>query len=1200
MHKRLVLCCLLPSFSLIATTLTVNVNGDANIATGGTFAGSAGDLRGVINHINTSPPDTYDIVFALSNNTISIGAMLPLLNVNSANTLNINGNNGGVPVTINGGGAWRGLFIRQGSVALQNMIIQNVTSVGGSGAAGGMGAGAALMVDTATVTLSNVSMNSATVIGGQQQVGAGGGGGLGIGSTGSSSAIASLSGGAGFGGNSGGGGAVFGGGGGGINCGASHLGTGGTPPGGAGAPGGAEGSAGGGAGTTGGAGGANGGGGGAGGGAPNTAGGGGGGIGGDAASGVLGGAGRYGGGGGATSGLVPNVGGAGGFGGGGGACGATGGTGGDGGFGGGGGLGSNGGSGGFGGGGAEALSGSDGLGGVGGGRNGGGGAGFGGAIFVKAGSFTINGPFSTSSGNSATGPSGWQAGDDCFFLTGTTVTFEPRGDSITMSNSIGDDSPSSFVGAPATVTQGTAAGAAIIIGTSLGGTVTFGGANTYGGGTTLNSGTLALSGNGSLPTTGTFTMNTATIFDISQTTTGATLGTFSASSTSSIRLGSKTLTLDSSSPMSYSGSIQDGGIGGGTAGKLIKQNTGTLSLFGTNTYTGSTTINAGVLQIMNVNALPSTSSVIDNGSLVFHFEGSRNYSGNITGTGSITVQSGLVQLFGQNSIGGSTNITAGTLGVNGPLTTSLVTVSSGATLRGTSTITGNVMNSGIVSPGNSIGTLTINGNYTQAAGSTLLIEITSPATDLLVVSGTTTIETNTTLLIQPEPGFYSPNQLFTILTASAINGTFTNVINTLPTLPFQVIYNEDQINLRTSFSFASNASGGNVGEVADYLDTLSPSAGSDLAFIMSVLAFLPQPQLDQALAQLTPTPYKNSILAQQESVFSVSRSVTDHLNSLVNTICRRDLDYTKKVEVWGTAFGEWSRLNNHNSKFGAADATLGYHARGGGALVGMDYAVNNNYVLGVTGAYSYTNVHANQLRVKGHINSCYTIMYAMWHNRRAFIDLALIGGLDRFHSARQIQFGVTGIGTINRRARTNHYGWNVDGHVDGGLILDRWNVVEIRPFVAFDGLYIHENGFKEKGAESINLQVQSSNNTMFRTEGGVNFSRCFCMRRKTQTNTQNNKNNQTANTHKIVPQLRASAVYEVFFANGTQYQSHFVNQSGSFAVINKEPNRVLFSPGVGVAGFFYCNKMALLLDYNGEFGYGYRNQVAKGEFSWLF
>jgi uncharacterized protein with beta-barrel porin domain len=150
-----------------------------------------------------------------------------------------------------------------------------------------------------------------------------------------------------------------------------------------------------------------------------------------------------------------------------------------------------------------------GIGGVGGGNasqtdtQGGGGAGFGGAIFVESsGTLVIKGPFQTGSNNTTvlgTGTNnGWAAGNDAFFMTGAAIAFDPNGGTITLANSIADDSSGSFVGVPAGTTAGTAAGASIQIGdpSSAAGTVHFPSSNqsTYSGATTVQFGTFALDG----------------------------------------------------------------------------------------------------------------------------------------------------------------------------------------------------------------------------------------------------------------------------------------------------------------------------------------------------------------------------------------------------------------------------------------------------------------------------------------------------------------------------------------------------------------------------------------------------------------------------------------------------------------------------------------------------------------------------------
>lgn len=56
---------------------------------------------------------------------------------------------------------------------------------------------------------------------------------------------------------------------------------------------------------------------------------------------------------------------------------------------------------------------------------------------------------------------------------------------------------------------------------------------------------------------------------------------------------------------------------------------------------------------------------------------------------------------------------------------------------------------GTIAPGNSIGTITNNGDYMQAAGSTYLAEITPDGTsDLIYVTGTATINGDTVFVVK--------------------------------------------------------------------------------------------------------------------------------------------------------------------------------------------------------------------------------------------------------------------------------------------------------------------------------------------------------------------------------------------------------------------------------------------------------------------
>src|SRR5207248_1989637 len=72
-------------------------------------------------------------------------------------------------------------------------------------------------------------------------------------------------------------------------------------------------------------------------------------------------------------------------------------------------------------------------------------------------------------------------------------------------------------------------------------------------------------------------------------------------------LGARNLTVGNNLSKTFSGVMQDGGVGGGTGGSLTKIGTGAFTITGANTYTGATTVNGGALF---VNGSTSSSSAV--------------------------------------------------------------------------------------------------------------------------------------------------------------------------------------------------------------------------------------------------------------------------------------------------------------------------------------------------------------------------------------------------------------------------------------------------------------------------------------------------------------------------------------------------------------------------------------------------------------
>ncbi|ENG2644980.1 autotransporter-associated beta strand repeat-containing protein [Salmonella enterica subsp. enterica serovar Banana] len=208
------------------------------------------------------------------------------------------------------------------------------------------------------------------------------------------------------------------------------------------------------------------------------------------------------------------------------------------------------------------------------------------------------------------------------------------------------------------------------------------GANSYTGGTLISSGTLVATnvdalGSGDVTDNATLELNTGGTFDNAISGSGQV-----------VKSGDKTLTLSGSNTYTGGTLISDGtlvasnvealGTGDVTDNATLELNTGgdfinniggtgrveksgddTLTLSGSNTYTGGTLINGGTLVASNVEAL-GTGDVTDNATLALNTGGT--FDNAISGSGQV-VKSGdeTLTLSGTNSYTGGTTISGGTL-----------------------------------------------------------------------------------------------------------------------------------------------------------------------------------------------------------------------------------------------------------------------------------------------------------------------------------------------------------------------------------------------------------------------------------------------------------------------------------------------------------------------------------------------------------
>jgi T5SS/PEP-CTERM-associated repeat protein/autotransporter-associated beta strand protein len=212
----------------------------------------------------------------------------------------------------------------------------------------------------------------------------------------------------------------------------------------------------------------------------------------------------------------------------------------------------------------------------------------------------------------------------------------------------------------------------------------------------------------------------------------ATRGALATSGNAGLVFGATTLAGSPTISVGTGAALTLGAVGetGGARG-LTKAGAGRLTLSAAGDYTGGTSVDGGTLVAGHVAAFGTgpitvrTGATLDLGGFAVAnaldvrggaLLGLGNYAGTQTLTGPASY-SGTVA-------GALTVASGGTLHTTGATFTGPITIQSGGALTGTGTLASVTIGSGgTLSPGNSPGLLTINGDLTLAGGSTTLIEI---------------------------------------------------------------------------------------------------------------------------------------------------------------------------------------------------------------------------------------------------------------------------------------------------------------------------------------------------------------------------------------------------------------------------------------------------------------------------------------------
>ncbi len=487
--------------------------------------------------------------------------------------------------------------------------------------------------------------------------------------------------------------------------------------------------------------------------------------------------------------------------------------------------------------------------------------------------------------------------------------------------------------------------------------------------------------------------------------------------------------------------------------------------------------------------------------------------------------------FTTNSTFDDINLNTGLFKNNGTLTVNnILTVDNGATFGGAGTIIGDIVNNGTVAPGNSIGTQTIAGNFSQGAGGVLSIETDGAGnSDLLDITGTATLN-GIARFSGSGAGFDTSDTYTFIQTAGGVGGAFSAVEDTMLFVDIgnvMVVGNDVQASVIGTMPVNTAANTSDSSTVANAIDAVASSSGG--AEIFGIVNNMPSMQAAQnLLSSQASTVTLNAVNSAGTSMGQVTDVVQGHLASVVAGPSNTNISQnpanlagiapaaggadTHDRHFWVQAVGGVGSVDNDIHGLGADYKTYGVAA-------GADRtSPDSDIVLGAFGAVSKTSSDVNTLADESDVVSYQAGLYGFkrfdtrWH-----MNGSMSASWLEFDTQRPVATGV---------AEADFSGHGVFGRTE--LLYDMVDDgITYSPYISLEASSVYHQNYSESGAGALDMSVNDNTTTKISSGVGVQI--------ETAAKTTN---------HIVTPTLKVGWHHE-FADNKSEVNSSFSNVPGA-------------------------------------------------------
>ncbi|MEZ0172430.1 autotransporter domain-containing protein [Microvirga sp. TS319] len=447
-------------------------------------------------------------------------------------------------------------------------------------------------------------------------------------------------------------------------------------------------------------------------------------------------------------------------------------------------------------------------------------------------------------------------------------------------------------------------------------------------------------------------------------------------------------------------------------------------------------------------------------------------------------------LTGTNPAAAPIDVLEGRLVADATIENAAFTVADGATLSGIGTLGAiTAENGAIIAPGSGgIGTLTVNGNVTFAAGSIYQVKANPTQADRITASGTATLNGGTVQVLA-ENGNYQPSTTYTILSADGgVIGTFTNVSSNLAFLTPSLGYDAKAVNLTLvrktepqpptpptppapqPVAFHSVAVTGNQYAVADAVEALG--TGNHL---FDAVIGQSVPGARQAFDALSGEAHASAATTAFSSAGHVQNAVLSRLRgSPIPAFAQIEGTYAaayaadrpgvarqpaaipvqtfdpRRFALWGEGFGSWGKVD------GSANAAR-LDTSTGGFILGADAQVADAFRVGFAAGFTRTTFDVDGRLSSGSNETVFGALYGSgsWGNVTLRVGASYAG--HDIDTRRQVQFP-----GFSDQVSASYDGWTAQAFGEIGYRVDL-AAAQVEPFVGASVLRLHTNAFREEG-----------------------------------------------------------------------------------------------------------------------------------------